>query len=324
MKASFPIDAVVAWVDGNDPIHRAKRMRYSRPEEADNDDIGGEVRYTNVGEIFYCVASILRFAPWIRYIHIVTDGQDPDLGPFVEKYFPDRKDDIKIVDHSQIFSGYEEVLPVFNSLSIESMLWRIPGLSERFVYFNDDIVLLRPLRQEDFFTERGIVCYASHMNLCVAKLLRQLKHLGSRHKVFGFKDAMINAADTCGQKHHIIHFGHTPHPQHRGFLEAFYLANKEALVSNIRHRFREPNQHNPQELCYLLAESEGQLEMRSLSGESLFLSPKAKRGYVDRKLKEFEASPDAKFCCINSLTDTSLEEQAKVLSWIKYRIGLSD
>ena len=32
---------------------------------------------------------------------------------------------------------------------------RIPGLSEQFIYSNDDIFLNRPLEEKDFFTEDG-------------------------------------------------------------------------------------------------------------------------------------------------------------------------
>ena len=49
-EQSIPIDAVIAWVDGNDPAHKAKRHRYSKPEEISNDDIGGDIRFTSIGE----------------------------------------------------------------------------------------------------------------------------------------------------------------------------------------------------------------------------------------------------------------------------------
>ena len=50
-----------------------------------------------------------------------------------------------VVDHREVFAGYEQFLPTFSSRAIESMLWRIPDLSERFLYLNDDFMLLRPV-----------------------------------------------------------------------------------------------------------------------------------------------------------------------------------
>ena len=72
MTAPFPIDALVPWVDGDDPVLRAKRQRYLDPSAARNDDVAGATRFKSIGEIRYCVASILRFAPFIRKIFIIT------------------------------------------------------------------------------------------------------------------------------------------------------------------------------------------------------------------------------------------------------------
>ena len=71
------IDAVITWVDGEDPVHEAKRRKYGHPSLFKVNDIAGSTRYTSVGEIFWCVASLNRFAPWINRIFIVTDAQDP-------------------------------------------------------------------------------------------------------------------------------------------------------------------------------------------------------------------------------------------------------
>lgn len=56
---------------------------------------------------------------------------------------------VKIIDHREIID--DKYLPVFNSSVIEMNIDKIPGLSEKFVYFNDDMLLNRPLSPEDFF-----------------------------------------------------------------------------------------------------------------------------------------------------------------------------
>jgi hypothetical protein len=56
---------------------------------------------------------------------------------------------ISLVTHEQIFSD-PNLLPVFNSNAIESQLHRIPGLSRRFLYMNDDIFLCRPIYRSDY------------------------------------------------------------------------------------------------------------------------------------------------------------------------------
>src|SRR5699024_9004422 len=51
----------------------------------------------------------------------------------------------------------KEYLPTFSSHPIELNLHRIDGLSERFVYFNDDVFLTKEVEKEDFF-KNGLPC----------------------------------------------------------------------------------------------------------------------------------------------------------------------
>ena len=195
--STYPIDAVVTWVDGNDPEHRRKRLSFEKGGELSLDDVAGDIRYVSIGEINYCVASILRYAPFVRNIYIVTDNQDPHLENLVEQYFPGQYSRIHIVDHKVIYRGYEHFLPVFNSLSIETMMWRIPDLSEHFIYFNDDFMLVRPTGPEDFFVGDKVVCYANRMSIPFANLLQFLKPKRKGHKMLTFKHTMVRSAEVA-------------------------------------------------------------------------------------------------------------------------------
>ena len=86
---SHPIDAVITWVDGNDERHKAKRMKYGNETIFNAEDIAGSSRFASLGEIFYCVASLNRYAPWINKIYLVTDEQNPEIDSLIEKHFPD-------------------------------------------------------------------------------------------------------------------------------------------------------------------------------------------------------------------------------------------
>ncbi len=119
---NYSIDAVITWVDGGDPLHKAKRLSYiTNKQENKHIDVAGETRYRQVGEIYYCVASILRYAPWIRKIYIVTDNQNPHVDEFVSRNFPDNKTPIEIVDHKVIFRGYEQYLPTFRDFMMRAL-----------------------------------------------------------------------------------------------------------------------------------------------------------------------------------------------------------
>ena len=318
-----PIDVVITWVDGDDISHREKRRKYASADELTNDDIGGEIRYKSVGEIRYCLASILRFAPFVRKIFIVTDNQNPQLDDFIETEFPDRTAEIVIIDHKVIFEGYESYLPVFNSLAIETMLWRIPGLSDHYVYFNDDVLLAAPVEPDDFFVGDSLVCYASKMSWHFAAFLRWAKHIGKSHKVFGFKDSMINAAALLGRRDTFLLFDHIPHMMIRSVFEDYFTMHPEALKINISHRFRDQVQYNPQELCYLLAQKDGKAVIRSNKGNYLYLYPRKKKNYVNDKIRQFDSYPNAKFLCINSLNNAEPDDVRKVLTWLEKRLRLS-
>ena len=169
----FEVDAVITWVDGADPVHRAKRERHLALAQADvvaqaraplHDNGTNPHRWLCSDELNYCVRSIANNAPWVRRIWIVTDAQTPEIMQLP----PEIAAKISIVDHSEIFAGYDDALPTFNSLSIETMLWRIPGLAEHFLYFNDDVFLTAPVTRSDFFAGDGPVLrgqWADHSDL---------------------------------------------------------------------------------------------------------------------------------------------------------------
>ena len=148
------VDAVVAWVDGGDPKHRAKRKRYL----ADPGGDGGPERVANVerrfsdnDEIRFCLRSIRNYAPWVRTIWLVTDNQIPAA---IDRRRAEQ-DNIRIVDHREIFRGHEQLLPTFNSYAIESMLWRIDGPSRSILVFQRRHDVGRPCRAHRLLFERG-------------------------------------------------------------------------------------------------------------------------------------------------------------------------
>lgn len=317
----FPIDAVITWVDGNDPVHRAKRARFAGKGELQAEDIGGDIRFTSVGEIKYCVASILKFAPFIRRIFIVTDAQTPDIQDFLKYNFPESTIPVEIVDHKVLYRGYESCLPVFNSLSIETVLWRIPDLSEHYIYFNDDCLLVAPAKPDDFFDEGRAICYADYFSAPFAALLRRLKHLVQSSPVFGFKDAMLNTANLLG-KRKFPYTSHIPLALRKSSVADFYASHENLMLANMSPRFRQPSQFNPQTLFYLLGLDDGTAVMHSCKGKDLYVKPKSKPGYMQAKLDKFDKSSTALFACFNSLDDASGPDKKLALDWLSRRLDV--
>ncbi|MFF4566260.1 stealth conserved region 3 domain-containing protein [Streptomyces sp. NPDC001435] len=144
----FPIDAVYTWVDDTDPEWRERRDTARKAAGiADEEADSGDVRFRNRDELRYSLRSLAMYAPWIRNIYLVTGDQVPH-------WLDTSQPGITIVSHREIFTK-ADWLPTFNSHAIESQLHHISGLSEHFLYFNDDVFLGRPLTPQSFFTSNG-------------------------------------------------------------------------------------------------------------------------------------------------------------------------
>ncbi|MQY07509.1 Exopolysaccharide phosphotransferase CpsY [Actinomadura sp. RB68] len=152
-EPDFPVDAVYTWVDGADPAWRERRaaaLGERVPHPAD----GGESRYRSRDELRYSLRSLAMYAPWVRRIWIVTDRQVP---AWLNIGHPR----IAVVDHRDVFTD-ADALPTYNSHAIETQLHHIDGLSEHFLYLNDDFFLGRPLTPGRFFHPAGLTrCFPS-------------------------------------------------------------------------------------------------------------------------------------------------------------------
>ena len=141
---NFPIDLVYLWVDGNDPVWREKRSGHN--VVLGNESHNNEARWRNNDELKYSLRSVEKYAPWINRIFIVTDNQCP-------AWLDTSNPKIQVIDHSHIFPA--DALPVFNSQAIESVIYKIPGLSEHFIQGNDDTLFSAPVYPSDFFNTDG-------------------------------------------------------------------------------------------------------------------------------------------------------------------------
>jgi hypothetical protein len=141
---------VFTYVDGGDPAHVEKRRRFERlyPDSAIRRDTRAdrnlEARYVNVGEIAFSVRSVVKYLPWVRTIFIVADSQVPPVSRHLIE-----SGRVRVVDHREVIPA--EYLPTFSSRVIESCLHRIPGLSEVFLYNNDDYMHFSPVPRGAFY-----------------------------------------------------------------------------------------------------------------------------------------------------------------------------
>lgn len=133
------IDFVILWVDGSDPAWLEEKRRYQSQKDDDSNSVH---RFRDWNLLPYWFRAVEKFAPWVRRIHFVTWGHVP---VFLRLETPK----LHVVRHDEFIAS--KYLPTFSSHTIEMNIHRIPGLADHFVYFNDDMFLLKPFQQEDFF-----------------------------------------------------------------------------------------------------------------------------------------------------------------------------
>lgn len=135
------LDAVYTWVDGADPVYARLRDEHARTlglevnPERDRDDLS---------LLRYSLRSLEACAPWIERVWLVTPR--PQAPAWLDPAT------VRLVHEDEI--GAEG--PLFNSDAVEFHLGNLPGLSERFLYLCDDMLLARPLVPRDLVREGRI------------------------------------------------------------------------------------------------------------------------------------------------------------------------
>ena len=134
------IDFVIAWVDGNDSDWLKEKAKYEPNIDKSTDNT--DARYRDWDNLRYWFRAVEKYAPWVRKIHFLTWGHIPS-------WLDTNNPKLHIVNHKDYIP--KEYLPTFNSHTIELNMHRIKGLSEQFVYFNDDMFLTKNVSEDDFF-----------------------------------------------------------------------------------------------------------------------------------------------------------------------------
>lgn len=242
------IDIVVLWVDGSDPEWLRKRRQYA-PEAQDNGS--DENRFRDMGLLRYWFRGVEVFAPWVRKVFFITDGQLPD---WLDTAHPK----LRLVKHSDYIP--DAYLPTFDSNVIELWLHKIEDLGERFVLFNDDMFLTAMVKPEDFF-KKGLPRETATLDMVTASTPEDcLPHMlannaGVLNKHFRKKDvlkrnagAFFNLRWGKGQIRNFLlapfkYFStfrdpHLPSSYLKSTFQEVWQAEGELLAETGRDRFR--------------------------------------------------------------------------------------
>ena len=126
----YPIDIVYTWAGENNDKNNIKES------------------YNN--ELMFSLRSIFKYTPWFNKIYIIINTP---LEKNIPSWFNDLYHDKIILLDQKIIFPFEEhyKLPCKVSNIIESYINNIPGLSEHYIYMNDDFIINKELTYRDFF-----------------------------------------------------------------------------------------------------------------------------------------------------------------------------
>ncbi|RBW45602.1 glycosyl transferase [Psychromonas sp. B3M02] len=203
---TIKIDFVIPWVDPNDPDWQADKNKYMRSHAGDSSN----KRFNDLETLRYVFRSIEKNCPWYNKIFLITRGHIPQ---WLRKDHPN----LVIIKHEELYFNNNH-LPTFNSSSIEMNLPNLRGLSEQFIYLNDDFIIINQIKRDRFFVNCKPVDFLSHgwvkrgilfklckghntwvnaLNNCL-KLINndfKIKHLSNQslyHSSYGIKNKVSN------------------------------------------------------------------------------------------------------------------------------------
>ena len=303
------IDAVITWVDGSEPNYKLKLEENLKNKKIINR------QYLQANEINFCVASIIKFAPFIRKIFIVTDNQKPNLNEVGHLVSLNK---VEIIDHKEIFRDNMDSLPTFNIRSIDALLFKIKNLSNKFIYFNDDMFLIKETSKEEWFKDNKAVLTGSwtktYNNKLIKTISQRIKNLLNIRP--SFNAAQSKAANIAGFHNKYFKSYHCGRPQIKSVIKDFYDKNPQILTNQIRHKFRDGRQYMPYSLCWhhLIKEN---LHVESSSNKLVEINKSrnlsAKK--LEKILRSIDLKAEVKFLNIQDLNMAEPETQQVFQNW---------
>ena len=297
------IDLVYLWVDGNDPKWLKKKSSITG-QPFDNSEVNCKGRFIENSELKYSLRSVEKYAPWIQNIYIVTDDQIPD-------WLNTENSKIKIIDHKEILP--DTARPCFNASVIEYFLYKIPNLSEYFLFANDDMFFNKPLTPDYFFTDDGFPI-VRHKRKYYGKFGNYIKtNIGK--KPGQYRQMIIDGVELIRDKFNVYYSG-VPHHNIDAYLKSDFRNAVEVVFKQEVERCT-PNH----------IRTVGDLNRATFLLYSLAINH-AKLKYVNRKqsvrllpykhdLKKYLNKHDPDLFCINDNQRVKDEHRALIEPFLK-------
>ena len=248
------IDFVITWVDGNDEEWLKEKNKYSGDIVTESNS---NIRYRQWDTLKYWFRGVEKFTPWVNNIFFITYGHIP-------KWLNSENKKLRIVKHKDFINS--EYLPTFNSNAIELNINKVKGLSEQFVYFNDDMFIVNKMSPNCFFKNNlprdsfvfNAVTAEGQNDIVEHSILNNLeiiaRHYNKKnvikknwYKIFTLKNGKANIRTICllPWKHFSgIYNQHIPISYLKSTWDKVWQEEEESLNNTIAHKFREKTDYN--------------------------------------------------------------------------------
>jgi len=294
----FPegIDLVYLWYGGKEPPAGVDKCR-----ACDN------------GELYWSLKSVDRFAPWFSKIFVLVND-----GTAIPEWLGQHPK-VRVFSHSEVIP--HEILPLENPVSIEFWLHRLPGLSEHFVYANDDMFLGRDVVPGDFFDGPG-------------RMICRYERRSSLKKVRAAMGSTYYDQLRLSRKFLDSSFDSMPHHNMDGYLksviEGFWHKHPDECrrSGSFRHRVRNQLSRDVFSLYAMktgrgvLRWSYGLVRLRRLLGLSAYDSMYA--NIEDRGMMEWIAVNRPKMFCLNDTERSTDADRARIAPFLEGVLGKVD
>lgn len=308
-EGDAPVDLVCPWVDGSDPAWRAERAKYAEPDLRSGADM-----YRDWGLMRYWFRGVELALPWVRTVHFLTWGHVPE-------WLDTGNPRLHVVRHEEFIP--HEFLPTFSSNVIGLNAHRVCGLAERFIWANDDMLFLAPLRREEYF-QGGLPCDCLHAQPITEQCSDAFgyilwNNISCLNRHFSLQDCMRAHPEAWFSERYPqqvlddnrraaalrsfpgLANPHTPLPMLRGAYEQVWGLEGKLLRNSCRQRFRTWSDLSEWLMRYWQMAS-GEFVPYARKGEVL-----ASAGSSRELLKRAALSPESRVACVNDAERVSVE-----------------
>lgn len=286
MKDTTPlIDLVISYVNNQELVWRDTYISFCKKNNMNERvvELLGE-RFGGIDFININAKLIQKNMPWLNKVYLLVSNIEQ-----APKNLPSNW--VVVLHHNFIYNVF---LPTFNSTTIEMFLWNIPNLSEHFIYINDDMLPIAPLKPTDFFdfkTNQIKISWlesenSNNLTVYYSQCANSTHHLASRMGVFVDKSRVFRPV-------------HSFTPMIRSHAKESFNLLKDLIFKRIR-AFRTRYQYNQyiyplyekykygtldSEIDFLYTELERDF---GFEHQIMCVNAERKKEYVDKFLKEIK------------------------------------